>query len=164
MDLLKSTSSLHNSTPILYTKQNPKPNRFPKYMITPLHIWHHPFWLILDGSLCEDLGFFHSFKTSPRSLKSEFVWKSYACFTFGMLAVFCGAGSSGHPGSSGVRKFREGSGKSSGLNRKFPYIWPKGARKFRDFRRFRGPEVPGIPGSSGLRFSVCNGQIWWGTI
>ena len=153
MDLLKSTSSLHNSTPILYTKQNPKPNRFPKYMITPLHIWHPPFWLILDGSLCEDLGFFHSFKTSPRSSKSEFVWKSYACFTFGMLAVFCGDGSSGQPGSSGGRKFRASSGESSGLTREFAHMCSIG-----------GPEVPGLPRSSGLRFSVRNGQIWWGTI
>jgi hypothetical protein len=106
MDLLKSTSSLHNSTHILYTKQNPKPNRFPKYMIKPLHIWHPPFWLILDGSLCEDLGFFHSYKTSPRSSKSEFGCKSYACFTFGMLAVSAGPEVPGSPevpgaGSSG---------------------------------------------------------------
>ena len=47
IDLLKSTSSLHNSTHILYTKENPKPNRLPKYMIKPLHILHPPFWFIL---------------------------------------------------------------------------------------------------------------------
>ncbi len=77
IDLLKSTSSLHNSTHILYTKENPKPNRLPKYMIKPLHILHPPFCFILGGSLCEDLGFFHSFKTSPRSSNSESVCQSY---------------------------------------------------------------------------------------
>src|SRR3990170_7756940 len=95
MDLLKSTSSIHNSTPILYTKENPKPNRLPKYMIKPLHIWHPLFWLILGGSLCKDLGFFHSFKTSPKSSKSESGCKSYACFSFGISAVFVLAGCPG---------------------------------------------------------------------
>jgi hypothetical protein len=116
MDLLKSTSSIHNSTPILHTKENPKPNRLPKYMIKPLHILHPPFWLILGGSLCEDLGFFHSFKTSPRSSKSESGCKSCACFSFRAAAVWFGRiirvlsqiiralpGSSGfQPGSSGL--------------------------------------------------------------
>ena len=116
IDLLKSTSSLHNSTHILYTKENPKPNRLPKYMIKPLHILHPPFWFILGGSLCEDLGFFHSFKTSPRSSKSESGCKSCACFSFQAAAVWFGRiirvlshiiralpGSSGFlPGSSGL--------------------------------------------------------------
>ena len=75
-------------------------------MLKPLHIWHPTFCLILGGSLCEDLGFFHSYKTSPRSSKSEFVWKSCACFSIWVQAVFCEAGSSGLPGSSGGRKFR----------------------------------------------------------
>jgi hypothetical protein len=59
-------------------------------MIKALHNLHPPFWFILGGSLCEDLGFFHSFKTSPRSSKSESGCESYACFSFGVPAVFIG--------------------------------------------------------------------------
>ena len=71
-------------------------------MIKPLHNLHPPFLLILGGSLCEDLGFFHSFKASPRSSKSESGCKSYACFSFGSPVVFLLAGSSGfQPRSSG---------------------------------------------------------------
>ena len=43
--------------------------------------------LILGGSLCEDLGLFHSFKTSPRSSNSESVCQSYRCFSGLLLAV-----------------------------------------------------------------------------
>ena len=52
-----------------------------------------------------------------------------------------------------ARKFRASSGESSGLTREFAHMCSIG-----------GPEVPGLPRSSGLRFSVRNGQIWWGTI
>ena len=64
-------------------------------MILPFHTLHPPFWFILGGSLCEDLELFHSFKTSPRSSKSESGCESYACFTFGAAAVFVLAGCPG---------------------------------------------------------------------
>ena len=59
-------------------------------MIKPLHILHPPFWLFLGGSLCEDLDIFHSFKTSPRSSKSESACKNYVCFSFRAAAVWFG--------------------------------------------------------------------------
>ena len=86
-------------------------------MIQPLHILHPPFWFILGGSLCEDLGFFHSFKTSPRSSKSESGCKSYACFNFGVPAVFLWAGCpglgrmSGLPGRPGCPGYSRMSGR-----------------------------------------------------
>ena len=64
-------------------------------MIKPFHTLHPPFWFILGGSLCEDLELFQSFKTSPRSSKSESGCESYACFTFGAAAVFVLAGCPG---------------------------------------------------------------------
>ena len=64
-------------------------------MILPFHTLHPTFWFILGGSLCEDLELFHSFKTSPRSSKSESGCESYACFTFGAAAVFVLAGCPG---------------------------------------------------------------------
>jgi hypothetical protein len=81
-------------------------------MIKALHNLHPPFWLILGGSLCEDLGFFHSFKTSPRSSKSESGCKSYACFSFGISAVFVLAGCPGF--APDVRAARRISGPMSG--------------------------------------------------
>ena len=60
-----------------------------------MHVLHHSFLLILGGSLCEDLGLFHSFKTSPRSSNSEFVCQSYHCFSG------AAAGCSGYPVGTG---------------------------------------------------------------
>ena len=81
-------------------------------MIKALHNLHPPFSMILGGSLCEDLGFFHSFKTSPRSSKSESGCKSYACFSFGISAVFVLAGCPGF--APDVRAARRISGPMSG--------------------------------------------------
>ena len=52
-----------------------------------MHYLHHHLLLILGGSLCEDLGLFHSFKTSPRSSNSESVCQSYQRFSGLLLAV-----------------------------------------------------------------------------
>ena len=54
-----------------------------------LHYLHHYLLLILGGSLCEDLGLFHSFKVSPRSSNSESVRQSYHCFS-GLLHAVLG--------------------------------------------------------------------------
>ena len=131
--MLKSTSSLRSSTPILYTKQNPKPNRFPKYMIKPLHIWHPPFWLILDGSLCEDLGFFHRFKNEPKIIKIGVRMKKLCMFYFRYAGCFLRG-----------RKFRE--------VRKFrgPEVPGKFRGKFRVNQRVCTYVFNRGPGSSGL--------------
>ena len=69
-----------------------------------MHNLNPPFWFILGGSLSEDLELFHSFKTSPRSSKSESGCESYACFSFGVPAVIL----AGRPVTSGnpVRQSR----------------------------------------------------------
>ena len=83
-----------SSIPLLsfIPKENPMPTHSPNPMAYPLHTLHPPFWFILGGSLCEDLELFNSFKTSPRSSKSEFVCKSYACFSIGFQLFFYWSG------------------------------------------------------------------------
>lgn len=116
-------------------------------MIQPLHILHPPFWLILGGSLCEDLGFFHSFKTSPRSSKSESGCKSYACFNFGVPAVFLWAGCPGLGRMSGLPDVRDPPGN--------PANYVQNLCLYVGFaRRMSGPcpdvRAPGTPRMSGI--------------
>ena len=115
-------------------KWNPKPKRVPQILCTNLcidcilhFVWS---WEVL---YVRTLSFSIATKRNPRSSKSEFVWKSCACFSIWVLAVFWRAG------SSGVNwKFR---GRFWGMFRAFQRVaqmFPKGAQKFRAF-----PEVPG---------------------